>query len=68
MHGVVLEREQHAVVAETESERTGHVAVERIDVTRAGAGEAEDPSRRRMAVGWSKARTSAWASSIHSIR
>jgi hypothetical protein len=26
-HGIVLEREQHAVVAETEPERTGHIAV-----------------------------------------
>jgi len=37
-----VELEQNAVVPEPEAESTGHVTVQRIDVTRASAGKAQN--------------------------
>lgn len=52
-HGVVFESEQDPVITDPEPEGAGHVAVQRIHVSGAVAGEAKNPSNRCMAVGWS---------------
>jgi hypothetical protein len=67
-HGVVFKSEQDTVFTEPEPEGPGHIAVQRIHVAGASVGEAENPFNRRIAVVWSTARTSALASSSHSIR
>ena len=41
-HSIVVEGEQHAVVAQTEPEGAGHIAVESIHVAAAGACKAEN--------------------------
>ena len=41
-HGFALQSEQHAVIAESKPKRTGHVAVERHDLSAASVGEMED--------------------------
>jgi hypothetical protein len=49
-HGVVFESEQDTVISEAESERSCHIAVQRIQIAGASAGEGRIPSNRRMAV------------------
>jgi hypothetical protein len=45
-HGVVFESEQNTVISEPEPERAGHIAVQRIHVAGASAGEAENPFKQ----------------------
>ena len=41
-HGVLFEREHDTVVAQAETEGAGHIAVERVHIAGAGAGEMEN--------------------------
>jgi len=64
----LLKRKQYAVVAQTESKRTGKSpwsAVKSPDPVRENQ---RMPSKRRIAVGRSTPRTSILASSSHSMR
>ena len=67
-HGVIVNGEQDAVIANAEAKPSAEVALERDDIPGAGARKRRMPSKMRMAVGWSDARTSALASPSHSIR
>ncbi len=45
-HGVVFESEQDTIISEAEPERSGQIAVQRIHVAGASAGEAENPFKQ----------------------
>jgi hypothetical protein len=45
-HGVVFESEEDTVITEAEPERSCHIAVQRIHIAGASAGEAENPFKQ----------------------
>ncbi|MGA2578318.1 MAG: hypothetical protein ABSH24_20055 [Bryobacteraceae bacterium] len=66
-HNVPFEREQDAVVTQAETEGARHIAGSAFTSPEPVRAKCSVPSNRRMAVGRSKARTSALASSSHSM-
>jgi hypothetical protein len=67
-HGVAFESEQDTVISEAEPERPCHIAVQRIHVAGAGAGEAENPFKQAHGGGLIHRANVGLASSSHSIR
>jgi hypothetical protein len=56
-HQISFESEERAVVGKPEPEPARHVGVERDHIAGAVRAKRRIPSNRRMAVGWSMART-----------